>query len=180
MLQPHSAGAEAKITVVELPGGGLIKVDHRANPTEFLKAASIGDSRATAAALLGQVVAAQGLSRTPLSLLASHAEVCNCVRTSICGLSAHCAAADYFVFLTCSPHVFCLSCLPQIVKLSCVHQFNEHSLPALLSYNFCMTSTDLLSSVRHLAWSEQSMTTRTCIENDCLPAGCPANFTGAS
>ena len=69
------SGAEGKIEAVELPGGTFIKVDSRATPTHFLQAASAGNGQAAAAALVGQVVAAGGISRAPLILLASHAEV---------------------------------------------------------------------------------------------------------
>lgn len=60
---------------LELPGGGLIKINPRATPSQFLQAASSGDGEAAAAALVGQVAGAGALSRAPLLLLASHAEV---------------------------------------------------------------------------------------------------------
>ena len=60
---------------MELPGGKLIKVDPGATPSQFLQAASSGDGRAAAAALLGQVAGAGGISRAPLALLSDHAEV---------------------------------------------------------------------------------------------------------
>ena len=69
------SGAEAKVAALELPGGALIKVDPQATPTQFLQAASACNGQAAAAALLGQVVAAGGISRAPLILLATHAEV---------------------------------------------------------------------------------------------------------
>ena len=75
MTRKCGSGEQAKVVSLEMPGGGLIKVDPRATPAQFLQAASIGNGQAAAAALVGQVAGAGALSRTPLLLLASHAEV---------------------------------------------------------------------------------------------------------
>lgn len=72
------AGTQAEVAAVELPGGALIKVDPRATPTHFLQAASACNGQAAAAALVGQVIVAGGISRAPLILLASYAEVVPC------------------------------------------------------------------------------------------------------
>ena len=75
MTKDCNAGGETRVATLELPGGGLIKVNPGATPTHFLQAASRGDGQAAAAALIGQVAGAGALSRAPLLLLASHAEV---------------------------------------------------------------------------------------------------------
>ena len=101
------SGTEAKVAAVELPGGALIKVDPRATPTQFLQAASACNGQAAAAALVGQVVAAGGISRAPLILLASHAEV---VQPH---LSA-CACFSLFPYPPVAPVPTCLAPCPSL------------------------------------------------------------------
>ena len=83
-----SAGPEAKVAALELPGGVYIKVDPAATPTQFLQAASTGDTQEAAALLVGQVVGAGGLCRAPLVLLASHTEVTKLLARSTLLLAA--------------------------------------------------------------------------------------------
>ena len=63
------------MAALQLPGGALIKINPRATPAHFLQAASACNAQQAAAELVGQVVAAGGLAKAPLILLASYAEV---------------------------------------------------------------------------------------------------------
>lgn len=101
------------MTAVEVPGGQLIKVEPRADPTHFLRAASSGDGHAAAAALLGQVVADAGLTRAPLPLLASHAEVSMlaCLPFLFALIHSDSSIGSLGCASTCDLHV--LACIPR-------------------------------------------------------------------
>ena len=124
-------GTEAKVAAVELPGGALVKIDPRATPTHFLQAASACNGQAAASALVGQVAAAGGISRAPLILLASHAEVVQlCCSVMPSGADESDAASNCMCLLssaslsyTCpSPHLSGPLPLQSLLSIEILHQ----------------------------------------------------------
>lgn len=73
------AGVTSGISALELPSGQLLKVDPAAVHTDFRHAMASNDSHAAAAAVLGVVVAGNGIAQADLPLLTGHAEVGSCL-----------------------------------------------------------------------------------------------------